>query len=216
MSDERELREMGAPLRELPGRKMPPAFRARVLLKAAAELRRQRFLFDALEVYEAGKPWIEADADVAEALDFLEYYARQAVRLAGPVPTVALPGEEDEAFYIPLGVGAIIPPWNFPCSILTGMTMAPVAAGNAVIVKPASNTPVIAYKLFEMMEEAGAPAGVVNYLPGGGGEIGDFLVEHPQTRFIAFTGSKTVGVRINERAARLQPGHKGSKTKIGL
>ena len=185
--------------------------RASVLFRLAALLRRRRLELDAWMVYELDKQWDEADGEVAEAVDMMEWYGRQALRLAGPADLAHIAGEANAYYYQAIGVGIIIPPWNFPCSILTGMTMAPVAAGNAVIVKPASNTPVIAYKLFEMMEEAGVPPGVVNYLPGGGGEIGDFLVEHPQTRFIAFTGSKSVGVRINERAAKLQPGQRWLK-----
>ena len=192
-------------------RRMSADGRASVLFRMAALLRRRRLELDAWMVYELDKAWDECDGEVAEAVDMMEWYGRQALHFAEPVPLAHVAGECSSYYYQPIGVGVVIPPWNFPCSILTGMTMAPVAAGNAVIVKPASNTPVIAYKLFEMMEEAGVPAGVVNYLPGGGGEIGDFLVKHPQTRFVAFTGSKAVGVRINEHAAKLQPGQRWLK-----
>ncbi len=182
------------------------AYRARVLLKAAAELRRQKALFTALEVYEAGKTWPEADGDVAEAIDFMEYYARQAVRLAAPVPTINLPGEEDESFYIPLGVGVIIPPWNFPLAILCGMTTGAIVAGNTVLLKPSSVTPVIGAWFVNLLEQSGLPAGVVNFVPGDSRDIGDYMVAHPRTRFISFTGSREVGLHINELAAKHQPG----------
>ena len=182
------------------------AFRARVLLKAAANMRRQKFLFSALEVYEAGKTWPEADGDVAEAIDFMEYYARQAMRLAEPVTVTNLPGEEDEAFYIPLGVGAIIPPWNFPLAICCGMTTGAIVAGNTVLLKPASVTPVIAAWFVRLLEESGLPKGVVNFVPGDGSKIGDLIVGHPRIRFISFTGSKEVGLHINELAAKPQKG----------
>jgi len=182
------------------------AHRARVILKAAAELRRRKMAFSALEVYEAGKTWPEADADVAEAIDFMEYYARQAVRLAGGVPTINLPGEEDDSFYIPLGVGVVIPPWNFPLAILCGMTTGPVVAGNAVLLKPSSQTPVIGAWFVELLESAGLPPGIVNFVPGSGAEIGDYMVAHPHVRFITFTGSREVGLHINSLAAQHQKG----------
>ena len=128
------------------------------------------------------------------------------MRLDGVSELVPYPCEENEAKYIPLGVGVIIPPWNFPLAILAGMTMGPVAAGNTAVIKPASNTPIVAARFIELLANAGLPPGVVNFVPGGGGEIGDFLVDHPQTRFINFTGSKEVGLRIAERAAKIQPG----------
>ncbi|MGC8487027.1 MAG: L-glutamate gamma-semialdehyde dehydrogenase [Clostridia bacterium] len=185
-------------------RRLTAEERARYLYRAAATMRRRKLELAAWEVYEAGKTWAEADADVAEAIDFLEYYARQAERLARPVDVVPLPGEDDQAFYIPLGVGAIIPPWNFPLAILTGMTSGAVVAGNAVVLKPASPTPVIAAKFMEIMEEAGIPPGVINFVPGDGGEIGDHLVGHRLTRFISFTGSREVGLHINRLAADTQ------------
>ncbi|MCU6712689.1 L-glutamate gamma-semialdehyde dehydrogenase [Paenibacillus sp. J5C_2022] len=181
-----------------------PAARARVLYKAAAILRRRRHEFSAWLVYEAGKNWAEADADTAEAIDFMEFYGREMERLSEQQPLVPLYGEHNELIYLPLGVGVIIPPWNFPLAIMAGMTMASVVAGNTVVLKPASAAPVVAAKFMELLEEAGLPDGVVNYLPGAGSQIGDFLVEHPMTRFIGFTGSKEVGLRIHEKAAARQ------------
>lgn len=178
--------------------------RARLLYRAAGEMRRRKLELAAWEVFEAGKTWPEADGDVAEAIDFLEYYGRQIERLDRPIAVTPLAGEEDTAFYIPLGAGAIIPPWNFPLAILTGMTMGAVVAGNPVVLKPASPTPIIAAKLMEILDTIGVPPGVVNFLPGDGGEIGDHLVGHALTRFISFTGSREVGLRINQVAA--QPG----------
>ena len=192
-------------------KKMSATGRASTLFKMAAILRRRKLELAAWMVFELDKPWDEAEGEVCEAIDFLEWYGRKAFELAQPVPLAHLPDEATEMVYVPLGVGVIIPPWNFPCAILTGMTMAPVAAGNAVILKPASNTPVIGYKMVEAMEEAGVPAGVVNFLPGSGSDIGDALVEHPKTRFVAFTGSKDVGVRIYENAAKVQPGQRWLK-----
>ncbi|HEX7101727.1 MAG TPA: L-glutamate gamma-semialdehyde dehydrogenase [Nitrolancea sp.] len=193
-------------------RRMSAEGRASVNFRMAAIMRRRRLELAAWMSYELDKAWDEADGEVAEAIDFLEFYGRQAERLSEPVSGLAnLPDEATEMFYQPIGVGVVIPPWNFPCAILTGMTMSPVVAGNAVVLKPASNTPVIGYKVFEIMEEAGVPAGVVNFLPGHGGQIGDALVDHPRTRFIAFTGSKDVGVRIYERAAKVQPGQRWLK-----
>ncbi|MCL6444950.1 MAG: L-glutamate gamma-semialdehyde dehydrogenase [Alicyclobacillus sp.] len=182
------------------------AERARYLLKAAAIMRRRKHEMSAWMCFEAGKTWTEADADTAEAIDFLEFYAREAIRLGEVHPLARVKGEDNELHYIPLGVGIIIPPWNFPLAILTGMTSSAVVTGNTVVLKPASPTPVIAYKLLEVMLDAGIPAGVINYVPGSGSEIGDYLVEHPKTRFISFTGSKEVGIRINELAAKVQPG----------
>jgi 1-pyrroline-5-carboxylate dehydrogenase len=183
-----------------------PEVRARYLFHAAALMRKRRLEFAAWMVYEVGKSWVEADADVAEAIDFLEFYGRQMLRLALPQPLVPRPGTENELVYIPLGAGAVISPWNFPCAIAMGMTSAAVVAGNTVVFKPASTAPTIAYKFFELLEEVSLPPGVVNFLPGPGGAIGDALVLHPQTRFIAFTGSKEVGLHINELAAKPQPG----------
>ncbi|MCH7575079.1 MAG: L-glutamate gamma-semialdehyde dehydrogenase [Candidatus Marinimicrobia bacterium] len=180
--------------------------RADYLIKAAAALRERRDLAVATMVLEAGKNWLEADADFAEAVDFLEYYAREALRYGGQQPVVPLAGEQPEMFYIPLGVGAIIPPWNFPLAILTGMASAAIVTGNTIVLKPASETPLTGHIFVEAMQAAGLPAGVLNYLPGSGGEIGDFIVDHPKVRFISFTGSMEIGLRINERAAKAQPG----------
>jgi len=191
-----------------------PAERVRYLFKAAAALRRRKFEFSAWLVEEAGKSWVEADADTAEAIDFLEYYGSSMLHYAQGMAVTPLPGEQNECFYIPLGVGVIIAPWNFPLAILAGMTMAAVAAGNTVIMKPASTTPVIAAKFMELLQEIGLPPGVVNYLPGSGGAIGDYLVSHPQVRFINFTGSREVGVRINKLAAQVAPGQKWLKRVV--
>lgn len=188
--------------------------RARLLYKAAAIMRRRKHEFSAWLVYEAGKTWPEADADTAEAIDFMEFYGREMERLAAPQPLTSIEGEHNELTYIPLGVGVVIPPWNFPLAILAGMTAASIVTGNTVVLKPASTTPVIAAKFVQLLEESGLPPGVVNYVPGPGSEIGDFLVEHPLTRYIAFTGSREVGLRINERAAKTSPGQKWIKRVI--
>lgn len=190
---------------------VPARERARYLVKAAALMRRRKFEFSAWLVLEIGKNWAEADADVAEAIDFMEYYARQMVRLDAPLELTDYPGEENWSKYIPLGVGAVIPPWNFPIAILVGMTTGAIVAGNTVVLKPASNTPVVAAKFVELLREVNLPSGVVNLVPGSGGEIGDYLVDNPRTRFINFTGSKEVGLRIVERAGKCQPGQKWIK-----
>jgi 1-pyrroline-5-carboxylate dehydrogenase len=184
----------------------PAEERIRMLLDAARILRGRKMEFDAWLVYEAGKTWPEAEADVAEAIDFCEYYAREAQRLAGPQDVVQLPGEKDEKIYIPLGVGVVIPPWNFPLAILVGMTVAALVTGNTVIVKPSSETPTIAAKFAEVLLEAGFPEKSFTVLTGSGAAVGDVLVQHPKTRFISFTGSRDVGLRINELAAKHQPG----------
>ncbi|WP_141503435.1 L-glutamate gamma-semialdehyde dehydrogenase [Paenibacillus luteus] len=195
-------------------KKTAPLARARVLYKASALLRRRKHEFSAWLVYEAGKSWSEADADTAEAIDFLEYYGREMERLSERQPLVALAGEDNELVYTPLGVGIIIPPWNFPLAILAGMTMAAVVAGNTVVVKPASATAVIAAKFVALLEDAGLPDGVVNFLPGAGSEVGDFLVEHPLTRFVCFTGSREIGLRINEKASQTQQDQKWIKRVV--
>jgi len=180
--------------------------RSRYILKAAAILRRRKFEFSAWMCYEAGKTWVEADADTAEAIDFMEYYGREMMRLSERQPLVRIAGEDNELQYIPLGVGVIIPPWNFPLAILVGMTTSAIISGNTVIIKPASATPVIAAKFMEVLEDAGVPDGVFNFLPGSGGQIGDYLVGHAKTRFINFTGSRDVGLHITQLAAEVQPG----------
>ncbi len=187
-------------------RKVDHETRARVLLKAAAIMRRRIYELSAWMCFEVSKSWIEAYADVCETIDFLEFYAREMLRLGGPQPVTPYPGEENELRYIPLGVGVVIPPWNFPLAICTGMTSAAIVTGNTVVLKPASTAPVIAAKMVEVFEQAGLPPGVLNYCPGSGGEVGDCLVDHPQTRFVAFTGSMEVGLRIFERCGRIAPG----------
>ena len=189
-------------------KKAPVKMRADVLFKAAAIIRKRKFEFSALMTLEAGKPWPEADADTAEAIDFLEYYGRQAILLEkADEQTLSRRNlERNEFKYIPLGVAAVITPWNFPLAILAGMTSAAVVAGNTVLLKPAITTQVIAYKFMEVLKEAGLPEGVVNFIPGNGPEIGEYMVKHPKTRFISFTGSKAVGLTINENAAKPQKG----------
>jgi 1-pyrroline-5-carboxylate dehydrogenase len=183
-----------------------PARRADLLFRTAAILRERKHEFSARMVLEVGKSWAEADGDTAEAIDFLEFYGREALRYAAEQPLTRIPGEKNELRYIPLGVGLAVPPWNFPLAIMAGMTTAAVVTGNTVILKPSSDAPAIAYRFFLVLEEAGMPPGVVNYLTGSGGAIGDFLVESPRIRFVSFTGSKEVGLRINEKAAQPRPG----------
>jgi 1-pyrroline-5-carboxylate dehydrogenase len=183
-----------------------PADRIAMLERTGAIIRRRKLEFDAWLVYEAGKTWPEAEADVSEAIDFCEYYARQMKRLAHPDPVVQLPGEKDEMVYLPLGVGVIIPPWNFPLAIMTGMAGAALVTGNTVVVKPSSDTPTIAAKFAEVLLEAGFPPSSFSLLVGSGAVVGDVLVEHPKTRFVSFTGSRDVGLRINELAAKPQKG----------
>src|SRR6185312_17120818 len=180
--------------------------RAGLLLRVAELLRNRKSEFDAWLVVEAGKTWAEAEGDVSEAIDFCEYYARQAAKLAHPDPVVQLTGERDELVYLPLGVGVILPPWNFPLAILAGMTVAALVTGNTVVIKPSAETPTIAAKFAEALREAGFPERSFCLLTGSGSAIGDLLVQHPKTRFIAFTGSRDVGLRINELAAKHQPG----------
>ncbi|HEY3249835.1 MAG TPA: L-glutamate gamma-semialdehyde dehydrogenase [Ignavibacteria bacterium] len=188
--------------------------RAAYLLKAAKLMRKRKHEFSATMVYEVGKNWAEADGDTAEAIDFMEFYAREALRYAKGTKLVKIKSEDNRQEYIPLGVDIVIPPWNFPLAILVGMTSAAFVTGNTVVLKPSSDSAVIAYKFVELLEEIGLPAGVVNYLPGSGSLVGDMLVQHPHTRFISFTGSKGVGLRINELAAKVQPGQKWIKRVI--
>jgi 1-pyrroline-5-carboxylate dehydrogenase len=179
--------------------------RAAFLFKAAELIRRRRDDFNALLVLEVGKSWPEADADTAETIDFLEFYAREALRYANPPPLVPIAGEENRLEYVPLGVGVVIPPWNFAFAIMAGMTSAAIVAGNTVVLKPSSDAPVIAAQFVDLLNEVGLPPGVVNFVPGSGRTIGDALVAHPKTRFVAFTGSKEVGLHINELASKTQP-----------
>ncbi|QED46464.1 L-glutamate gamma-semialdehyde dehydrogenase [Cytobacillus dafuensis] len=187
-------------------KKVKPETRADVLFKAAAIIRRRKHEFSALLTKEAGKPWNEADADTAEAIDFLEFYARQMLKIKDGVPVNSRPNEYNRYDYIPLGVGIIISPWNFPLAIMAGTTVAAIVAGNTVLLKPASTTPVVAAKFVEVMEEAGLPKGVLNFVPGSGAEVGDYLVDHKDTRFISFTGSRDVGLRIFERSSKVNEG----------
>jgi 1-pyrroline-5-carboxylate dehydrogenase len=175
-------------------------------LQTASILRERKLEFDAWLVYEAGKTWPEADADVSEAIDFCEYYAREMLRLAGSHRMHQLPGEQDSLVYVPLGVGVVIPPWNFPLAILVGMTTAALVTGNTVIIKPSSDTPTIAARFGEVLRAAGFPERSFCVLAGSGSVVGDALVEHPKTRFVSFTGSKEVGLHINELAAKPHPG----------
>jgi 1-pyrroline-5-carboxylate dehydrogenase len=184
----------------------PATERAAFLLRTAAILRRRKFEMSAWMVFEVGKTWAEADADTAEAIDFCEFYAREMLRLAARQPITPVPGEENELRYIPLGVGVVIPPWNFPLAILVGMTTAAWVSGNTVVLKPSSDSPAIAAQFFSVLEQAGLPPGVVNFLTGSGGTVGNTLVQHPKTRLVAFTGSKEVGLGINELAAKTVPG----------
>lgn len=187
-------------------KKWPAWKRAEVLLKASKIMKDRAYELSAWMIKEVGKNWVEAWADVAETIDYLEYYARQMLKYSQGQPVHQIPGERNEYRYIPLGVGVVIPPWNFPLAILGGMTLASIVTGNTVVLKPASDSPVIGYKFYEIMMEAGLPEGVINFLPGSGAEVGDYLVSHKDTRFIAFTGSKDVGLRINQIAAKHQKG----------
>jgi len=180
--------------------------RAGLLLRTAELIRKRKHEFSTWMIFEVSKNYAEADADTCETIDFLEFYAREALRLDKAEPPVQLPGERDYLRYIPLGVGVVVPPWNFPGAIMAGMTTASIVAGNTVILKPSSDSPAIAAFFFSLLEEAGMPPGVVNFCPGAGATFGDALVAHPKTRYIAFTGSKEVGLRINQVAATQQPG----------
>jgi 1-pyrroline-5-carboxylate dehydrogenase len=184
----------------------PVEERVALLLQAAELIRQRKFEFCAWLTYEVGKNWVEADADVAETIDFLEFYGREALRLAGATTPIQLPGERDQLRYIPMGVCAVIPPWNFPFAIMAGMTAAAIVTGNTVVLKPSSDSPTIAARFLDVLEEAGMPPGVVNFCPGSGATFGNAIVEHPKTRLIAFTGSKKVGLDIHARAAQTKPG----------
>jgi 1-pyrroline-5-carboxylate dehydrogenase len=183
-----------------------PKKRADYLFRAAKEMRRRRFELNALMILEVGKTWPEADADTAEAIDFLEFYGREMLRYGVDHPVEKHAGERGRLVYLPLGVGVVIPPWNFPLAILTGMTSAAIVAGNTVVLKPSSDSPLIGWAFMEIMETVGLPPGVLNFVSGPGGAVGDTLVMHPRTRFVSFTGSKEVGIHIYESAAKVQPG----------
>ncbi len=188
--------------------------RASLLFQVGDLLRERKFEFCAWLVFEVSKNWAEADADIAETIDFAEYYAREALRLSRTELPVQMPGERDTLTYIPLGVGAVIPPWNFPCAIMAGMTMASIVSGNTVILKPSSDSPTIAAKFVELLEECGMPEGVVNFCPGAGASFGNAVVAHPKTRYVAFTGSREVGLDINKSAATHAPGQLWIKRTI--
>lgn len=198
-------------------KKTPVEKRASYLLKAAEKMRKRKHEFSAMMIFEVAKNWAEADMDTAEAIDFMEFYAREALRLCAPQPVVKSPKwlgkEENELIYIPLGVGAILPPWNFALAIMVGMTTSALVAGNTVVLKPSPDAPFVAAKFAELMEEVGLPKGVLNVLYGGA-EVGEAMVEHPKTRFISFTGSKAVGLKINESAAKMRDGQKWMKRVI--
>ncbi|WP_088102743.1 L-glutamate gamma-semialdehyde dehydrogenase [Halalkalibacter urbisdiaboli] len=195
-------------------RKVNPEERANILIRAAAMIRRRKHEFSAWLVKEAGKPWKEADADTAEAIDFLEYYGRQMIVLKDGKQINSRVGENNRYIYTPIGVCITISPWNFAFAIMAGTTVAPIVTGNTVLLKPASTTPIVAYKFVEVLEEAGLPKGVVNYIPGSGAEVGDYLVDHPKTSLITFTGSRDVGVRLYERAAKVHLGQEHLKRVI--
>ncbi len=184
----------------------PVQQRAALAFRVAEIIRARKHEFSAWMVLEVAKNWGEADADTAETIDFCEFYAREALRLATAEPPVQLRGERDSLRYIPLGVGIVIPPWNFPGAIMAGMTIASIVSGNTVIVKPSSDSPAICRFFVDILKEAGLPDGVVNFCPGAGARFGDALVAHPKTRYIAFTGSREVGLRINRVAAEKAEG----------
>jgi 1-pyrroline-5-carboxylate dehydrogenase len=188
--------------------------RAALLFRTADLLRERKMDYMAWLVFEVSKNWGEADADISEAIDFCEFYAREALRFAKAEPPVQMPGEHDTLAYIPLGVGAVIPPWNFPCAIMAGLVVASIVSGNTVILKPSSDSPTIAAKFVELLEEAGMPEGVVNFCPGAGASFGDAVVAHPKTRYVAFTGSREVGLHINKTAATQAPGQLWIKRTI--
>ncbi|WP_079477646.1 L-glutamate gamma-semialdehyde dehydrogenase [Halobacillus salinus] len=195
-------------------RKWSARARSEMLFRAAHIIRRRKHEFSAYLVYEVGKPWKEADADTAEAIDFLEYYGRQMIELSEGKEINSRPGEQNRYVYTSTGVAVVIPPWNLAFAIMAGTAVAPLVTGSTVVMKPASNSPVIAAKFIEVLEEAGLPKGALNFVPGSGGEVGDYLVDHPKTALISFTGSRDVGTRILQRASVVQPGQKHIKQVI--
>ena len=187
-------------------KRVPAERRVECLFRAAQIIRERKFEISALLCYEVGKSWAEADADTAETIDFLEFYGREMLRLAGPHEVTPMKDEKNFLVYIPLGAGAAIPPWNFPAAIATGMTAAALVTGNTVVLKPSEESPAIAAKMVEILYEAGIPKDALSFLTGVGEIVGDALVKHPKTRFIAFTGSKEVGLLISEAAGKKVPG----------
>ncbi len=194
--------------------KTPADKRASFLFRAADEMRGKRFELAALEVCEVGKTWRDADADVCEAIDCLEYYGREMLRLATPFRLGDYPGEENEYLYRPRGIGVVISPWNFPLAIAAGMTSAAVVTGNCVILKPSSLSPVTGYRFADILRRTGLPQGVLQFLPGPGAEVGEYLVSHPDVDFIAFTGSKDAGLRIVKLAADTNERQRGLKRVV--
>ena len=188
--------------------------RADFLLRVSALVSKHKYTLCAWLTFEVGKNWAEADADVAECIDFLEFYAREALKLDQATTPIQFPGERNQLRYVAIGAGAVISPWNFPFAIMAGMTAAAIVTGNTVVLKPSVDAPTIAAKFFELLEEAGLPDGVVNFCPGEGPGFGSTVVAHPQIRFIAFTGSKKVGLEIHESAAKTQPGQKFIKRTV--
>ncbi|MBV6479056.1 MAG: 1-pyrroline-5-carboxylate dehydrogenase 1 [Ignavibacteria bacterium] len=195
-------------------KKTPVKERVKYILEAAKRMRKRKHEFSAMMVYEVGKNWAEADGDTAEAIDFMEYYSREMLRYSEGMNVVQIQGEKNKCEYLPLGVGVVIPPWNFPLAILVGMTVAAVVTGNTVVLKPSSDSPAIAQMFFELLEEIKLPKGVVNFLTGDGSVIGDLIVTHHLTRFVSFTGSMDVGLRINELAAKKQASQKWIKRVV--
>lgn len=192
---------------------VPAAERAEYLFKTADVMRKRKHELSAVMVFEVAKTWAEADGDTAEAIDFCEFYGREMLRWGQPQPVTKIDGEDSSLEYIPLGVGAVIPPWNFPLAIMAGMTMAAVVTGNTVVLKPSSDSPTIAAKFVEILEEIGLPAGVVNFLTGSS-KTGEAMTTSPKTRFISFTGSKQVGLHINEVAAKPREGQRWIKRVV--
>lgn len=186
--------------------RVAPEERAEYLFKAAQIIRERRYEINAWMISEVGKNYIEADADTCEAIDFLEFYGREMIRYSQKQELTGADGEDNDYFYIPLGVGLVVPPWNFPFAILIGMATASIVTGNTVVLKPSSDSPMMGWLFMDIMNSLGLPAGVINFLVASGAETGDYLVDHPQTRFISFTGSMEVGIRIYERAAKVNPG----------
>ncbi|WP_174520818.1 L-glutamate gamma-semialdehyde dehydrogenase [Alicyclobacillus acidiphilus] len=188
--------------------------RAMYLLRAAAIMRRRKEELMAWQIFESGKNWAEADGDVNEAIDFLEYYARQAIELGKGREVVPYPGEDNRYMYLPLGVGVVIPPWNFPLAILTGTAAAAIVTGNTILLKPSPLSSVMATKFVDIMRELQLPPGVLNFVPGPPEKIGDLMVAHRDVRFISFTGSKKTGLHIDETAHRLSEGQRWIKRVV--
>ncbi|MBI4866177.1 MAG: L-glutamate gamma-semialdehyde dehydrogenase [Candidatus Wallbacteria bacterium] len=193
---------------------VPAPERCEIFFRAKELLRQRRFEFNAWIIYEVGKNWAEADADVAEMVDFFDYYCRSMIRLNQPPELVQVSEEKNRLAYIPLGVGVCISPWNFPCAIMGGMAAAAAVAGNTVVSKPSEDAPVVATKLVELMIEAGVPAGVLNLVTGTGAALGAHLVRHPKVRFVSFTGSREVGCQVVENAAKVSDGQRWLKRVV--